>query len=383
MAGQHVECAAQRTEHAQRQHVHFEQAHGVQVVFVPLDDAAPGHGGGLHRHQSGEWSLRQHKTAHMLAEMARKTHELLRQFQPQRECSVRGQRGIGWQTGNGFGQTLGQQVAAVHARVFFGQRTDECFVHLQRAAHVAQGAAGAVADDGGRQGGAVAAVFGVDVLNDFFAPLVLEVDIDVRRFVAFAADEALEQQGRFGGVHLGHAEAVAHGRIRGRTPALTQDVAAAGKAHQVVHRQEVHLVIQLGDQGQLMLDLGFDCFWNGWRVHAPIPPHSPRPSEPRQGLRRGFACTHGFHGVLIAKLCQAETATLGHSQRGLQQSRRVKPTQLQARAQMGLSVGQQRLSAVGHWQPQADGGQRIVQGLARAGVHQHPAHRHQWQPNSG
>ena len=35
--------------------------------------------------------------------------------------------------------------------------------------------------------GAVAAVFVVDVLDDFLAPLVLEVDVDVGRLVAFLA----------------------------------------------------------------------------------------------------------------------------------------------------------------------------------------------------
>ena len=34
----------------------------------------------------------------------------------------------------------------------------------------------------------------VDVLDHFLAPFVLEVDVDVRRLVALAGDEALEQQ---------------------------------------------------------------------------------------------------------------------------------------------------------------------------------------------
>jgi hypothetical protein len=117
------------------------------------------------------------------------------------------------------------------------------------------GAARAVADDHGGERGAVAAVLGVDVLDDLFAALVLEVDVDVGRLVALAADEALEQHAHARRVHLGHAQAVADRRIGRRAAALAQDAAAARKAHHVVHGEEVHLVAQLGDQRQLVLDL--------------------------------------------------------------------------------------------------------------------------------
>jgi hypothetical protein len=82
--------------------------------------------------------------------------------------------------------------------------------------HVAQRAARPVADDGGRERGALAAVLAVDVLDDLLAPLVLEVDVDVRRLVALARDEALHEQLAARGIHLGDAEAVAHHRVRGR-----------------------------------------------------------------------------------------------------------------------------------------------------------------------
>jgi hypothetical protein len=44
---------------------------------------------------------------------------------------------------------------------------------------------------------------------------------------------------------------------------------------------------------------------------------------------------------------------------------------------MGLCVGQQGLTAIGHRGTQTHGGQHIVQRLARAGVHQHTARCHQ------
>jgi len=40
----------------------------------------------------------------------------------------------------------------------------------------------------------------IDVLDDFLAPLVLEVDVDVRRLIALLAEETLEQQIAVSGV---------------------------------------------------------------------------------------------------------------------------------------------------------------------------------------
>ena len=64
----------------------------------------------------------------------------------------------------------------------------------QRLADLADGAAGAVADDGGADRRPLAAVAVVDVLDHLLAALVLEVDVDVGRLVAAGRDEALEQQ---------------------------------------------------------------------------------------------------------------------------------------------------------------------------------------------
>ncbi len=88
----------------------------------------------------------------------------------------------------------------------------------------------AVGNDGGDDGGAVAAVFLVDVLDDLLAPLVLEIDVDVGRLVALGGDEALEQQVDIGGVHGGDAEAVADGGIGRRAAPLAEDVLACGQS---------------------------------------------------------------------------------------------------------------------------------------------------------
>ena len=62
LAGQ-LQRAAQRRQHAQRQHVDLQQLERVQVVLVPLHHAAVGHGGVLDRHQARELAARDHEAA--------------------------------------------------------------------------------------------------------------------------------------------------------------------------------------------------------------------------------------------------------------------------------------------------------------------------------
>ena len=56
------------------------------------------------------------------------------------------------------------------------------------------------------------------------------------------------------GVHLGDEQAVTHGGIGSRPPALTQNVLAAGKLHDVLYGQEVVFVAKQGDQIEFFFD---------------------------------------------------------------------------------------------------------------------------------
>ena len=53
-------------QHAQRQAVDFQQAQGIEVVLVPLDDSALRHGGVLDRHQPVQCFAGYNKTANVL-----------------------------------------------------------------------------------------------------------------------------------------------------------------------------------------------------------------------------------------------------------------------------------------------------------------------------
>ena len=232
-------------------------------------------------------------------------------------------------------QTLGQHGTTVHAGVFFGHGGDQGFGDAQRASHVAQRTAWPVAGHDCRYGGTLAAVFGVDVLNYLFTPLVLKVHVNVRRLIALAADETLKQHAHARRVHLGHAQAVAHRRIRRRPASLAQDALAAGEAHDVVHRQKIHLVTQLGNQRQLVFHLRAHVLRDACGVAHPCA----FLGVLAQGLRRGVAGQHGLQGIVVAEAVQREIAALRHHQ-GVRQMLRIEQgRQTRAASQMALRVG--------------------------------------------
>ena len=172
-----------------------------------MNDAALRHRGGLNRHQPRELALRQHKAAHVLAQVARKAHELHRQIQPLQYPSC-------WPCPLGqacrikFAKLFFKRGTAVKPKMLFGVLLNQRQLNAQRLAHITQGAARAVTGNRGGNGGAVMAVGVVDVLNDFFTALVFKVDINIGRLAALAADEALKQQVAFSRVNGGDAQAI-------------------------------------------------------------------------------------------------------------------------------------------------------------------------------
>src|SRR5262249_49384229 len=97
------------------------------------------------------------------------------------------------------------------------------FGKAENLADLADGAAAAIADHGGGKPRALAAVMLVDVLNDLFAPFVLEIDVDIRRLTTLGRNETLEQKISFLGIDLGYGKAIADRRIRRRAAPLAEN----------------------------------------------------------------------------------------------------------------------------------------------------------------
>src|ERR1700692_920577 len=105
-------------------------------------------------------------------------------------------------------------------------------------------------------------------LDDFFAPLMFEIHIDIGRLAAFLADEALEQQTLPNGIDRGNAETVEHRRMGGGAAALSEDALRAGKADDRFDGQKVWGILQPLDQIEFVPDLRGDIVGKAVRITA-------------------------------------------------------------------------------------------------------------------
>ena len=115
--------------------------------------------------------------------------------------------------------------------------------------------AGAVGDDVGHLGRAVAAVAFVDVLDDLLTQVGLDVDVDIGRPVPRRRQEPFEQQVERHGIGLGDAERKTHCAVCCTAATLTEDVVAFAELHDVPHHEEIAGETELLDHVELVGDL--------------------------------------------------------------------------------------------------------------------------------
>ena len=169
------------------EHIDLHELQRVDIVLVPFDDLPVVHRGRLDRNQFVKPIQRQHEAARMLRQMPRRADQLLGKFK--RERSRRSARLRLSSFASLFVDAF-LAPAPDHA----GERACHVFWEAERFADFAHGAARAIARDTCGERGARPAIGLVNPLDDFLAPLVLEIDIDIGRLAPLFADEALEQQ---------------------------------------------------------------------------------------------------------------------------------------------------------------------------------------------
>ena len=311
MLVQQIETALQAGQHAQGEDVDLENADGVEIVLVPFDAGALLHRRVLDRHHLVEPAAGDDEAADVLGEMPRKADQLAREREHPGKLRVGGIEPNAARVllRHGLGRPAPQ-----HA----GERADGVLRQPERLADLADGAAGAVADHGRREAGAVAAVALVDVLDDDLAPLVLEIDVDVRRLATVGGDEALEQEIDAGGIDLGDAEAVAHRGIRRRAAALAQDLLRPGEADDVVDGEEIRRVIERGDQREFVVEGGAHLVRDAVGI-ASARALLGRGDERLLGRRIALA---GLVGILVFELVEREFAAFEKVQRLVDRVRR-------------------------------------------------------------
>ena len=114
------------------------------------------------------------------------------------------------------------------------------------------------------------AVTAVDVLDDLFTTVRLNVDIDVWRAITFGRQEPFEQQPQRDRVGICYAQGVTHCGVRRRPSPLAQDVGSFTERHDVGDDQEVSGEPQGIDHFEFSVQLGIGAgdHFIGWRSVA-------------------------------------------------------------------------------------------------------------------
>ena len=177
----------------------------------------------------------------------------------------------------------------------------------QRLADVADRRTGAIVDDRGADRRPMPAVTRIDILHHLLAPLVLEVDVDVRRLLALVGDEPLDQQILLDGIDGGDAQAIANHRIGRRAAPLAQDVLLVARpGDDVVHGEEIGRVSQRLNQLQFLAQGRDDLDRNS----AGIPRLRPAKGQVHQPALRRPAGRHRLVGIFVFQVVQIEPAGL-------------------------------------------------------------------------
>ena len=291
-------------EHAERQHIHLQDAELVDIVLVPFDEAAVGHGAVADGHGLGELVLGQDEAAHMLAEMPRHADHLIRKLY-----------GAGHQ---GILEVKPGLLGLPHADLLapaspdrLGQGGGDILRQAHDLAHLPHRHARAVVDDRGAEPGPVAPVFLVDVLDHQLPPFVFEIHVAVRGLLALLADETFEQEVVLGRVHGGDAEHVADSGVRGRAPPLAQDRRVdlvPCELDHVMDGQEILGDVELADHGELLFQHRARLVRHAVRVMLGRAP----PGKLGEVFLGCAAPGQGFLGVFVGEFPQVEGAGIRH-----------------------------------------------------------------------
>lgn len=249
---------------------------------------------------------------------------------------------------------------------FFSDLIDEVEAKTEGFTDIADGGPWSVGDDFGGDAGVVAAVLLVDVLDDFFAAFVFEIDVDVGGFVSGGGEEAFEEEIDPCGVDGGDTDAVADGGIGGGASTLAEDAAIAGELDEVVDGEEVGFVLEFLDEGKFVMDELADLVRDalGVAVGGAVP------GEVGEVLDGGFVWGHELMGIFIFELVEGEGALLGDFD-GLADGVGVvgeESMHLCGRFEISFGVGEEAITGLVDGARVADAGEDILEHAAMGGV---------------
>ena len=176
----------------------------------------------------------------------------------------------------------------------FGDLVDLAVAQAQHPADVAHRGAGLQLSEGDDLRHPVAAIFAADIVDHLIAPVLAEIDVEVRHRHALGVQEALEQQVELQRIEIGDGQCPGNHGAGARSTAGTNrnalrlrpldeigdDQEVAGKAHLLDDRQLIFQPLAIPRPAGLV---------GTGRIHAP---RQPLPRHRRQGFGLRGAFTH-------------------------------------------------------------------------------------------
>ena len=232
-----VEGVLDGAEHAEPEQVELHQAHPGTVVLVPLQHGAVIHAGTLDRHHLRNRTIGENHSARMDAQMSWRLQQSLGEIDHRRRNVV-----------IGTGDDRSPRVDLLRPRILLTSAVPESL------RHVTDSRLRPVRDDVRDLGGVTPTVLVVDILDDLFAPVGIEVDVDVGLLFTCRRQEALERQIKTDRVNGGDAKRVADSGVCRGSPALAEDSPLLRVRDDVVHDEEVPGKAELLDDRELALE---------------------------------------------------------------------------------------------------------------------------------
>ena len=132
-----------------------------------------------------------------------------------------------------------------------GELIDLAVGQFQNAADIAQHAAGLQRAEGDDLRHAVRAIFALDIANNLIAPVLAEIDIEIRHRHTIRIKKALEQQAKTQGVEIGNRCCIGYERSRARTtPRPNRNALRLGPADKIRNDQKIARIFHPLDDGQ-------------------------------------------------------------------------------------------------------------------------------------
>ena len=252
-SGDEVYRRLQNSERRQAEEVEFHQPRLLDPLHVELGDRQLRFRIAIHRDQFGERPVADHDAGRMRRGVAVQAFELHRDVEGALDHRLGVARGLQARLfGNRFGERHGSGRVVRHQ---LGELVDLPVRHFEHAPDIAQHAACLQRAEGDDLRDLVAAVALLHVVDHLVAPLLAEIDVEVRHRHALRIEEALEQEAEADRIEVGDGERVGDERACARTAARPhRNAFRLRPLDEVGDDQEVARILHLLDHRELEIE---------------------------------------------------------------------------------------------------------------------------------